>query len=223
MCSSKLVLDAHTKERYQRLITSLLLLVGVLAGGLALSPLLHKPATKAPSVTEQQPPTATPPTPEAIARYNVAPGLPKYISVPSINVAQARIIGLSTTKNNKIIAPSNLHDAGWYESSAKPDQDGALFIYGHVSSKQARGLFYNLHKLALGDIITITRGDDTTFVYKVIDRATYGADSVPMDKVLTPANPSQRGLSLMTCAGELNKQTNEFSERLVIYASQVTN
>jgi LPXTG-site transpeptidase (sortase) family protein len=115
-----------------------------------------------------------------------------------------------------------IYDAGWYNASAKPGQDGAMFIYGHVSSWQANGAFYNLKKLTAGDTITITRGDNATFTYKVVSSKIYPKDDVDMNAVLAPVDASKPGLNLMTCTGTVIKGTSEFSDRLVVFMSLVS-
>ena len=79
-------------------------------------------------------PSSNKPTTKAIASYTVAPDLPKYISIPSISVTNARVIRLGYLANGQITTPDNIYDTGWYENSSKPGQKGAMFIFGHVSS-----------------------------------------------------------------------------------------
>jgi LPXTG-site transpeptidase (sortase) family protein len=166
-------------------------------------------------------PASKKPAAQAVASYTVAPDLPKYIAIPAIKLANTRVRQLGL-KNNQIATPDNIYDAGWYNASAKPGQDGAMFIYGHVSSWQANGAFYNLKKLTAGDTITITRGDNATFTYKVVSSKIYPKDDVDMNAVLAPVDASKPGLNLMTCTGTVIKGTSEFSDRLVVFMSLVS-
>lgn len=168
-------------------------------------------------------PIAIEPRPEEIARYEVSADMPKYFSAPSIGISQVRIFAFGVNQTNTIVAPPNLFDAGWYQDSAKPGQAGAMFVYGHVSSSRANGAFYNLGKLKTGDKVKVIRGDNTELTYKVVSSESYPVKRVPMDKVLSPITAGQESLNLMTCAGEVDKDTNEFSDRLVIYTSRVNN
>ncbi len=165
-------------------------------------------------------PSATKPAEQAVAQYKVAPDLPKYIEIPSIDVKKSRVVGLGL-KNGQISTPDNIYDAGWYRDSSKPDQAGTMFIFGHVSSWQANGLFYNLKKIKVGDKVTVTRGDDKVFNYKVQKIKTYDADNVDMNEVLGPVDADKNGLNLMTCAGTVKKGTSDFTQRLVVFTSQV--
>lgn len=169
----------------------------------------------------ESPPSSKKPSQQEIQTYSVSPSSPKYISIPSIGVDDSRVIKLGTLSNNQIASPRNIYDAGWYSSSARPGQKGAVFIYGHVSSWQAAGIFHNLKKLKPGDRIIITRGDGQKFTYEVKATKTYDAKQVNMDEVLKPIDPNKPGLNLMTCSGHIIKGTSEFSERLVVFTSLV--
>ena len=96
-----------------------------------------------------------------------------------------------------------------------------MFIYGHISSWTAKGVFYNLSKLRPGDIITVASGDNRIYNYLVKQSKIYSAANVNMTAVLAPIQPGRAGLNLMTCAGPLIKGTSDFSERLVVFASLV--
>lgn len=173
---------------------------------------------KAPTVSRQAPSSIKPSVKE-IQQYTVAPDLPRYISIPAIHIDQARVIQLGLDKNNQIASPANIFDAGWYNASAKPGTPGAMFIYGHVSSWTANGLFHDLKKLKPGNTITIERGDGQKFTFAVKATKTYDANNVDMGAALTPVEPNTQGLNLMTCTGQVIKGTSEFNERLVVFAS----
>jgi len=128
-------------------------------------------------------------------------------------------VQLGLTGSNQVATPDNIYDTGWYNGSAKPGQSGAMFIYGHVSSWTADGVFFNLKRLKVGENITITRGDNTTYTYQVVSSKIYPYNNVNMQEVLSPINASKPGLNLMTCTGSLIKGTSEFSERLVVFTS----
>ncbi|MGZ6005248.1 MAG: class F sortase [Candidatus Saccharimonadales bacterium] len=166
-------------------------------------------------------PDAKKPSKVEIDNYIVAADTPRYIYIPEIKVPQTRIKHLGIDKQGQIAVPDNLYDTGWYIDSAKPGQAGAMFIYGHISSWQANGIFYDLNKLQSGDIVTVERGDGRKFNYKVVKTKIYPADKVNMSEVLTAAEPDKPGLSLMTCAGKVKPGTSEFTERLVVFASLV--
>lgn len=171
---------------------------------------LHAPAA----------PSSVRPAQNTVDTYSVAPYLPKYISIPAIGIAKARVVRLGVMKDGAIATPDNIFDTGWYGGSAKPGQPGAMFIYGHVSSWTANGVFYDLHKLRPDDAIIITRGDNTVFSYRVVTSKVYPYTDVDMSQVLSPVDAGKPGLNLMTCTGDVIKGTSDFSERLVVFAVQ---
>lgn len=179
------------------------------------------PRPPADAATSRAAPSSTKPSAKAVASYVVPPGSPKYLTIPAIGLEQARVIKLGLTKSGAIAVPGNLYDTGWYGASAEPGQPGTMFVYGHVSSWTADGVFYNLKKLKPGDAIIITRGDDKKFTYQVVTSKIYPADNVNMNQVLAPVDPAKPGLNLMTCTGQVIKGTSEFNERLVVFASLV--
>lgn len=192
---------------------------GVLLWGRPASPGPRHQSATAPTV-EIAPSAAKPPATE-IKKYTVPAVHPKYISIPSIQVSDARIIPLGLKPDNAIANPDNLFDAGWYKASAKPGEQGAMFIYGHLSNWEARGLFYDLKKLQKDDVVTITNGAGKQFTYRVETIRTYPYDAVDMNAALAPIG-NKPGLNLMTCSGKVIEGTSDFSERLVVFTSLVT-
>jgi LPXTG-site transpeptidase (sortase) family protein len=164
-------------------------------------------------------PKANRPSQKDINSYKVAADLPRFINIPSIKVPKTRIMHLGVNKNGQIAVPANIYDTGWYTSSAKPGQAGAMFIFGHVSSWEANGIFHDLKKLRTGDLVTIERGDGVKYTYKVEKTKTYPHDKVNMNEVLAPSNANIPALNLMTCAGKVIKGTSEFTERYVVFTS----
>lgn len=129
------------------------------------------------------------------------------------------MLKLGLTSGGAIAVPDNIYDAGWYDKSSLPGQKGAMFIYGHVSSWTADGIFHDLKKLKAGDSVVITRGDNKKFTYRVISTKTYPYNKVDMNQVLSPIDGNETGLNLMTCTGQIIKGTSEFNERLVVFTS----
>jgi sortase A len=199
---------------------TLAVIAGVLFYGQHQGETIPRPNTVQP--TAEAAPSSVKPAKQVVDTYDVSPELPKYISIPAINVDTTRVIQLGILKNKQIAAPENIHDAGWYRGTAKPGQSGAMFIYGHVSSPTAHGAFYNLKKLKPGDKVVVTRGDNTKYVYQVSSSKVYPYDNVDMETVLAPVDATKPGLNLMTCAGHVIRGTHEFSERLVVFTSLVT-
>lgn len=157
--------------------------------------------------------------PEDVANYRVAPTLPRKLSVEKLGI-EARILRLGVTVDNQFKAPANIYDTGWFEGSAKPGELGAVLLDGHVHGPTQPGVFVGLKKLQKGDKISLERGDGKIFTYSVVTSKTYAADKVDMGAALSSIAPGKPGLNLITCTGEIDKQTNHYKDRLIVFAVQ---
>jgi sortase (surface protein transpeptidase) len=162
-------------------------------------------------------PSTTKPVVGAFASYTVAANLPRYIFIPRLSV-QAIVRPLGLTTNGQLATPDNVYDSGWYTKSSTPGQPGVMVIDGHVSSWTTNGVFYGLKTLQPGDIIQIERGDGATVNYSVVKKQVYAYQQVDMVALLSPIYAGKPGLNLITCTGDVIKGTNDFTERIVIFA-----
>ncbi len=165
------------------------------------------------------PSTVQPPSND-LSSYTVAPDKPRFISIGKIGV-HARVLSLGLTADGALATPGNVFDAGWYNRSSLPGQPGAMVIDGHVSSWTTNGVFYDLKKLAAGDLVYIERGDGQKFTYKVVKAVLYDADTVDMQALTQPATAGKPGLNLITCAGKVKPGTSEFTQRLAVFTEQL--
>lgn len=202
----------------------LLIVVGF--SGLVISGVLYLQGTtssprppRTSGITVARAPSSVRPSAKSVTTYSVPPDDPKYISIPNIGVSNTRVMQLGLLKSGAIATPDNIYDTGWYQGSARPGESGAMFIFGHVSSWTANGVFYNLKKLKPGDVVTVTKGNNTKYTYEVMSSKVYPYDHVDMKAVLSPIDANKPGLNLMTCTGEVIKGTSEFDERLVVFTS----
>ena len=159
----------------------------------------------------------TKPSAHAVAAYSVAPDKPKYITIPSLGV-NARVIEVGVTKNNSVGAPSNTSDTAWFNQSAKPGQNGASFIDGHVLGPIHGGVFANLKNIQDGAQIIITMGDNTTYNYTVKKTAIISKDAIDMNSMLRSVDPAKQGLNLMTCTGTYITSQATYNNRFIVYA-----
>jgi LPXTG-site transpeptidase (sortase) family protein len=162
----------------------------------------------------------TPPPSNYLETYEVSADLPRAIYVNSINVA-ARVLPMGVNSDNRIEAPINVFDAGWYKGSVKPGEIAAVFINAHASGQTRQGLFANLDRLSVGDEIILEKGDRTELTYRVLEVETVNLKDVDMKKVLIPKNNVLRGMNLMTCAGDWIQDSQTLDERVIVYTEQI--
>jgi LPXTG-site transpeptidase (sortase) family protein len=202
-----------------------LIAIGIIGIGLSIHLYLNQPKppkqTSVKSVSVNAAPSSVKLTPKVIANYTVPASNPRYIAIPAIGIGNTPILKLGLLSSGAMETPDNIYETGWYDRSALPGAKGAMFIYGHVSSWTADGIFFNLKKLKAGNNVTITRGDNTTLTYRVVSIKIYLYDKVDMNKVLAPIDPDKPGLNIMTCTGKIITGTSEFNERLVVFTELV--
>jgi len=157
---------------------------------------------------------------QAWATYTVPADQPRYLYLPTINL-QARVMSVGVNSRGKIDAPKNVNDVAWYDGSAKPGQEGQVFINGYTSfAPTYKAAFDNLAKLQVGDHITIERGDGTKISYRVVKNETIAASKVNMQKVLNVPDNATSGLTLMSCTGKYDYRTQSSDKRVIVYAVQ---
>lgn len=164
----------------------------------------------------------SPVTNEQIDRYTVAPDLPRYLSIPSIGVAQTRVYSVGIDKNNQLEAPKNIHDAAWYTKSMKPGQGyGAALINAHNGGVTKDGVFAKLKELKKGDSIELERGDGKMLTYKVVENQSMSLEEVNrtgMKMMMQSAQNDKEGLNLITCDGKWVPALKQYDRRIMLRA-----
>lgn len=169
------------------------------------------------AITSTSVPATTKPAVAAVAVYIVPPEKPRYLLIPKLGV-DARVISVGLDALGALKTPANIYDTAWFNQSALPGQVGSMLIDGHVSSWTAHGVFHDLKKLLAGDVMKIQRGDDTVFNYEVVKVQLYNADNVDMVAAMVSIDPSKPGLNLISCAGDVISGTNDFNQRIIVFA-----
>lgn len=153
---------------------------------------------------------------EADLQVHMVPSdTPRVLRVPRLNIA-ARVKQVGTTLSNEPIAPKNIADVGWYESSSKPGTEGAVLLNGHLAGPNKPGIFKNIHSLEPGDEISLERGDGKVFKYVVARIQEYSGGQIDMNAAVNSINPNKKGLNLVTT---LNKYSGT-EKRVIVFTTQ---
>jgi LPXTG-site transpeptidase (sortase) family protein len=169
------------------------------------------------STDETVPPSTEKPSAAAVRGYAVSPLNPRYIDIPKLKV-HSRVLAMTVDRKNELQAPYGIYDAGWYNASSHPGENGAMLIDGHSGIGSTHGIFHDLTKLVAGDPITIKRGDGQVFTYKVVDVKVQDVGAVDMGNLLVSADTAKPGLNLITCAGDQIPGTFSLKQRVVVRA-----
>lgn len=157
-----------------------------------------------------------------IRQYTVPANQPRYISIPSLNIQNARVQSVGVTKDNMLDTPKNISDTAWYNKSATPGQGyGSVIVDGHNGGITRNGVFVNLDKLRKNDEIIIERGDGKKFKYSVMENKTETlkeTNASGMQRLMTPYDKNKEGLGLITCAGNWVPRDKVFDKRILIRA-----
>ena len=156
---------------------------------------------------------------DQINNYAVAADYPKYVAIPKLDIGKTRVLRSGVTASGEVEAPPNIWDVGWYDASVVPAQtSGATVIVGHVTGAHGGGTFYNLYRLVAGDIITITTGDNKVYSYTVVDKQPLPVEASSLEPYLSSKDASKPGLTLITITGDYNPTTEQYDDRLAVFA-----
>ena len=199
-------LSPFHRSRGRLLLAALLLVValGLLAfglGGLMLAKESDPPTTNegtlAPPRNGLDTPTATPiPTQPPSS----APAVRMIIEKVGID---APVITMGLDEDHVPLVPDNPDDIVWYDFSTPPGWGSNAVFSGHVdwtlNGVPVTGVFYELRKVEVGDVIKVRLEDNTEYQYKVIGNVAMAYDDPEALKAMG-ATPTEM-LTIITCGG----------------------
>ena len=144
---------------------------------------------------------------------------PIRLQIPAIGVS-AKIVDLGLDAGGALQVPpltdAGVREAGWYDLGPAPGQVGSAIIVGHVDSRQAAGVFYDLGRLAPGNLVEVTLANGRTVHFTVTSVHEYAKAHFPAWEVYGP-EPYQ-SLRLITCGGAFDESTGHYLSNIVAYA-----
>lgn len=146
--------------------------------------------------------------------------LPSRLLIPKLEV-DSHVQRLGVTATGNMAAPDNFTDVSWYKYGTVPGFKGSAVMSGHEDNAiDLPGVFYDLHKLEIGDDVYVVREDGERLHYKVIDEQIYRFDDPePLPGIFNKTDGTY--LNLITCAGDWLESAKTNDRRLVIYAELV--
>jgi LPXTG-site transpeptidase (sortase) family protein len=123
----------------------------------------------------------------------------------------APVITLGVDENFIPEVPDNPNDVAWYNWSALPGHGSNAVLAGHfdwtVNGQAVTGVFYNIRKLEVGDIVEVKLEDGTDYKYEVIGNLAI-LDGDPQAMELMAATPIDI-ITLITCGGVWTPDPND--------------
>ena len=162
----------------------------------------------------------TKPDSTTIAEYIVANDKPRYFSIPSLSITNARIVEIGQKDNGELATPYNIYDIGWYTGSSLPGTNGVSVMDAH-GGNAGQGIFRTLPNIQIGAEIKIEMGDGRLFTYEVVDTATKALGDEANEYMHTAFESPQPGigsLTLITCTGDWWLQSQTYSHRFFVRA-----
>lgn len=113
--------------------------------------------------------------------------------------------------------PKRFDTVGWYRLGVRPGELGNAVLAGHLDAKTGPASFWRLKELQPGDevIVVSDDGQERRFVVQTLEH--YAYDRAPLDRIFGSAE--KVNLTLITCAGRFDRRTQNYDQRLVVYAT----
>jgi sortase (surface protein transpeptidase) len=147
------------------------------------------------------------------------PGIPQTISIPKINL-HADVESVAMDSQGRMGVPTNPDDTAWYSPGFRPGMKGSAVIDGHLDRVTgAPAAFWNLNQLIVGDNIIVSEDNGHTYTFAVNDIEKYPYNQFPLSQVFGDADVPM--LNLITCNGVWDKNSKNYSNRLVVYSKLV--
>lgn len=156
--------------------------------------------------------------PAIIAPTAESIGTPTRIRISSIGL-DASIEKVGLTADGFLDVPGDPFDTGWYALGPRPGEIGSAVIDGHVDwLNGVDAVFANLHRVKPGDLVAVQddQGKIITFVVREIVMYEAAADAVKVFR----SNDGEAHLNLITCYGEWDKDTEQYTKRLVVFTDR---
>ena len=152
-------------------------------------------------------------TPEPNSSARAAP--PARLSIPVLGV-DADVEAVGVDGQGRMGTPSRPEHVGWYRPGAAPGQPGNAVIDGHLDWTSGPAVFWQLHRLRVGDEAVIT-GSDGTRLRFVVDSVSTIAFDANVDALFVTSGPAS--LTLLTCNGTWDRQRATYLQRLIVHLS----
>lgn len=181
------------------------------------SPSSSEPArssSKAPSASATSTPAASAPAPA---------GEPTRVQVHSggRSVVDASLQA-TTLDSQKVLAP-DFGMAGWYAEPGwpKPGHPGASVLVGHINHGSNPDVFWNLPRVHVGDVVTVTYGSGRTVKFKITRSEAASKSGVPKDDSIWDWDNPDPVLRLITCDPQTPLNAGHYEGNWVVWADQM--
>lgn len=142
---------------------------------------------------------------------------PLRLTIPQIGV-NAPFTPLDLGPGGALNAPppDDTNLVGWYRAGTVPGDRGPALVLGHVDTKAAPAVFWNLSALPKGSKVDIARDDGLTAEFTVDSAEAFSKTNFPDDRVYGSTPDAQ--LRLITCGGSYDRKKKDYTANVVVFA-----
>lgn len=128
----------------------------------------------------------------------------------------------TTLDADKVLAPP-FGTAGWYAEPGwpKPGHQGASILVGHINHGSNPDVFWNLPKVKIGDIVTVTYGSGAQVQFKITKSEAASKKGVPQDDSIWDHDNPEPVLRLITCDPETPLNEGHYEGNWVVWADEI--
>lgn len=142
---------------------------------------------------------------------------PVRLLLPTLNLhPPVESVGLD--RFGAMDVPNNIWDVGWYKTGPVPGAPGDAVIDGHAGYPGQPLIFGRLAKIRPGEPIVVMLADGSRQLFTVDSVASLPLNSMPPDMYVAYGPPR---LTLITCDGRFDSNSDTYANRLVVEASYV--
>ena len=129
----------------------------------------------------------------------------------------------TTLDEDKVLAP-DFGTAGWYAEAGwpKPGHPGSSILVGHINHGSDPDVFWNLPKVDIGDVVTVTYGSGKDVQFKITKSEPATKQGVPQDDSIWDHDNPDPVLRLITCDPETPlRDDGHYEGNWVVWADEM--
>jgi LPXTG-site transpeptidase (sortase) family protein len=131
----------------------------------------------------------------------------------------APVTRMGIDSSGQMDIPSTASLVAWYGFTAVPGQPGNAVFAAHVNWSGARGAFWDLHRLAVGDEIAVEVGGEL-LRYRVSESYLVRPDEADM-RAIIGSRSGPETITLITCGGEFDSSIRAYERRVIVRAERI--
>lgn len=145
---------------------------------------------------------------------------PIGLQIGALDVA-APVIRVGGADDGSMEVPDGIDEVAWYEFGPAPGEAGSAVLAAHVDmAGLGPGVFFDLHSLAAGDMVTVAFDDGTAQAFEVFESRRYLKAELDTGRIFSRTGPAT--ITLVTCGGGFNPALGRYDSNVVVYAAPAT-